>query len=121
MTPFAVTYLRISILGAPALLLTLAGAGYLRGMQDTRTTLVIAVLANTANLLIELLFVYALDLGIAGSAWGTVLAQYGAAHRLPRDRRPRGAARRARRCGRGRRASAPTRPSAAGWWCAPRR
>jgi len=77
--PYAVTYLRISILGAPALLLALAGTGYLRGMQDTRTTLVIAVVANAANLLIELLFVYALDLGIAGSAWGTVIAQYGAA------------------------------------------
>ena len=77
--PYAVTYLRISILGAPALLFALAGTGYLRGMQDTRTTLVIAVAANTANLLIELLFVYGLDLGIEGSAWGTVLAQYGAA------------------------------------------
>jgi putative MATE family efflux protein len=77
--PIAVTYLRISILGAPALLLALAGTGYLRGMQDTRTTLVIAVAANVANLLIELLFVYGLDLGIEGSAWGTVLAQYGAA------------------------------------------
>ena len=77
--PFAVTYLRISILGAPALLLTLAGAGYLRGMQDTRTTLVIAVAANTVNLLLELALVYTLDLGIAGSAWGTVVAQYGAA------------------------------------------
>jgi MATE family, multidrug efflux pump len=77
--PAAVTYLRISILGAPALLLALAGTGYLRGMQDTRTTLVIAVVANAANLLIELLFVYGLDLGLAGSAWGTVIAQYGAA------------------------------------------
>src|SRR5690242_4071378 len=77
--PFAQTYLRLSILGAPALLITLAGAGYLRGLQDTRTTLVIAVAANAANLLVELLFVYGLDLGIAGSAWGTVLAQYSAA------------------------------------------
>ncbi|MEX1007340.1 MAG: MATE family efflux transporter [Acidimicrobiia bacterium] len=77
--PFAVTYLRISILGAPALLLTLAGAGYLRGMQDTRTTLVIAVASNTLNLLLELAFVYAFHLGIAGSAWGTVTAQFAAA------------------------------------------
>jgi MATE family, multidrug efflux pump len=77
--PYAVTYLRISILGAPALLLALAGTGYLRGMQDTRTTLVIAVVANAGNLIVELLFVYVLDLGLAGSAWGTVLAQYGAA------------------------------------------
>src|SRR5205823_2917131 len=44
--PFAETYLRISILGAPALLITLAGAGYLRGLQDTRTTLVIAVVRS---------------------------------------------------------------------------
>src|SRR5262245_29212646 len=77
--PFAVTYLRISILGAPALLLMLAGAGYLRGMQDTRTTLVIAVASNTANLLLELLLVYGFDLGIQGSAWGTVISQVGGA------------------------------------------
>jgi putative MATE family efflux protein len=77
--PYALTYLRISLLGAPAMLVTLAGNGYLRGVQDTRTTLVIAVAANVANLLIEVLFVYGLDLGIAGSAWGTVIAQWGAA------------------------------------------
>ncbi len=77
--PFAVTYLRISVLGAPALLVTLAGAGYLRGLQDTRTTLMIAVASNAANVVIELVLVYRLDLGIAGSAWGTVIAQVGAA------------------------------------------
>jgi putative MATE family efflux protein len=77
--PFAETYLLISILGAPALLVTLAGAGYMRGLQDTRTTLAIAVASNAANLLIEVVLVYGLHLGIAGSAWGTVLAQYGAA------------------------------------------
>jgi putative MATE family efflux protein len=77
--PLAVTYLRISVLGAPALLVTLAGAGYLRGLQDTRTTLVIAVASNAANVVIEVALVYGLDLGIAGSAWGTVIAQIGAA------------------------------------------
>jgi putative MATE family efflux protein len=71
--------LLVSILGAPALLVTLAGAGYMRGLQDTRTTLVIAVGSNAANLVIEVVLVYGLHLGIAGSAWGTVLAQYGAA------------------------------------------
>jgi putative MATE family efflux protein len=78
-SPYAIKYLRISALGAPAFLVMLAGTGYLRGMQDTRTTLVIAIAANTANLLLEVVFVYGLDLGIAGSAWGTVAAQYGAA------------------------------------------
>ena len=76
--PFALTYLRISLIGAPAVLIALAGAGYQRGRQDTTATLVIAVAANVANLGIELLLVYGLGLGLAGSAWGTVLAQYGA-------------------------------------------
>jgi putative MATE family efflux protein len=77
--PYALTYLRISLLGAPFVLLALAAAGYLRGLQDTRTTLVIAVAANVLNLTLELVLVNGLHLGIAGSAWGTVVAQIGAA------------------------------------------
>ena len=77
--PFARTYLRISLLGAPFVLVALAGTGYLRGLQDTRTPLVIALAANAANLGLELVFVYGIHLGIAGSAWGTVIAQIGAA------------------------------------------
>ena len=38
-----------------------------------------AVGANVANLAIELVLVYGFDTGIAGSAWGTVVAQIGAA------------------------------------------
>jgi len=77
--PYSLTYLRISLVGAPFVLLMLAGTGYLRGCQDTRTTLVVAVAANVANLVLEVVLVYGLDLGIAGSAWGTVVAQVGAA------------------------------------------
>jgi putative MATE family efflux protein len=73
--PFALTYLRISLLGAPAMLVMLAGTGYVRGLQDTRTTLVVAVASNVLNIVLEVLFVYGLDVGIAGSAWGTVCAQ----------------------------------------------
>jgi putative MATE family efflux protein len=76
--PYAVTYLRISALGAPAYLVGLAATGYLRGMQDTRTTLVVAVAANVVNLVLEIVLVFGLDSGIAGSAWGTVIAQVGA-------------------------------------------
>ncbi|HSO96117.1 MAG TPA: MATE family efflux transporter [Acidimicrobiia bacterium] len=73
--PYALTYLRISLLGAPLLLVTFAGTGYLRGLQDTRTTLMIAVAANVLNLALEVLFVFGFSWGISGSAWGTVLAQ----------------------------------------------
>jgi putative MATE family efflux protein len=77
--PYALTYLRIGLLGSPLMLLALAGTGYLRGLQDTRTPLAIAVAANVANLLLEIVLVYAFHLGIAGSAWGTVIAQAAAA------------------------------------------
>lgn len=77
--PDALTYLRISLLGAPAVLIALAGTGYLRGCQDTRTPLSIQLAANVGNLVLEIVLVFGLHLGIAGSAWGTVIAQLGAA------------------------------------------
>ena len=46
-------YLRISLLGAPAMLAVLAGTGVLRGLQDTRTPLVVAVAANVVNVVAE--------------------------------------------------------------------
>lgn len=73
------TYLRISALGSPAVLLTLVGAGYLRGLQDTRTTFYIAAASNVANLVIEVVLIFGLGFGIGASALSTVIAQYGAA------------------------------------------
>ncbi|WP_282791244.1 MATE family efflux transporter [Streptomyces sp. CC224B] len=73
--PQAVTYLRISVLGIPAMLVVLAATGVLRGLQDTKTPLYVAVGGFIANGLLNVLLVYGFDLGIAGSAWGTVLAQ----------------------------------------------
>jgi putative MATE family efflux protein len=72
---YAVTYLRIASLGLAVAFLTLGGSGYLRGVADLRTPLLIVIWANLANVLLELLFVYGFDWGIAGSAWGTVVAQ----------------------------------------------
>ncbi|MGH3241601.1 MAG: MATE family efflux transporter, partial [Spirillospora sp.] len=73
--PYAETYLRVSLLGIPSMLLVLAGTGVLRGLQDTRTPLVVSIGGFSMNLLLNVLFVIVLDWGIAGSAWGTVLAQ----------------------------------------------
>src|SRR5215813_8040576 len=78
-TAGAVTYLRISLLAAPAMLTVLAGTGVLRGLQDTRTPLFVSVIANIANVALNAIFVLGLHWGIAGSAWGTVIAQYAAA------------------------------------------
>jgi len=77
--PYAVTYLRISLLAVPAMLAVLAGTGVLRGLQNTRTPLAVAVGANVVNLALNAWLVLGLHWGIAGSAIGTVLAQYGSA------------------------------------------
>ncbi|MBB5130453.1 putative MATE family efflux protein [Thermocatellispora tengchongensis] len=71
----AVTYLRISLFGVPALLVVLAGTGVLRGLQDTVTPLVVSVGSFALNAVLNAWFVLGLGFGIAGSAWGTVLAQ----------------------------------------------
>ena len=71
----AVTYLRISAAGTPFVLISLVGNGYLRGVSDTRTPLRVVVVANLANLGLEIVLVYGMHLGVAGSAWGTVAAQ----------------------------------------------
>ncbi|WP_405919804.1 MATE family efflux transporter [Streptomyces longwoodensis] len=77
--PYATTYLRISSLGIPAMLTVLAATGVLRGLQDTRTPLYVAVGGFVANAALNAGLVYGAGLGIAGSAWGTVIAQCGMA------------------------------------------
>jgi putative MATE family efflux protein len=74
---YAVTYLRIAAVGLPAAFLALGGQGYLRGIADLRTPLVIVIVANAVNVVLEVLFVYVFDWGIEGSAWGTAIAQLG--------------------------------------------
>jgi putative MATE family efflux protein len=96
----AVLYLRIGSLGLPFALIALAGQGFLRGVSDLRTPLVIVVVANVANVLLNLLFIYGFGWGLAGSAWATVVAQLGmgaafvaALLRAPAEGHPRAAGR----------------------------
>ncbi|MFD5185997.1 MATE family efflux transporter [Streptomyces sp. NPDC058372] len=77
--PYAVTYLRVSSLGIPAMLVVLAATGVLRGLQNTRTPLYVAIGGFVANAVLNVVLVYGAGLGIAGSAWGTVIAQCGMA------------------------------------------
>ncbi|MFT4210625.1 MAG: MATE family efflux transporter [Microbacterium sp.] len=69
-------YLGISVWGLPAMLIVFAATGLLRGMQDTVTPLRVAVAGFAANAGLNALFIYGLGWGIAGSAAGTVVAQW---------------------------------------------
>ena len=75
----AVLYLRISAVGLPFVLIALVGHGVMRGINDLRKPLIIVVVANAVNVVLEIVAVYWLDLGIAGSAWSTVIVQGAAA------------------------------------------
>lgn len=70
-------YLVVSMWGLPAMLIVFAATGLLRGMQDTVTPLWIAGLGFGANAALNVLFIYGFGWGIAGSAAGTVVAQWG--------------------------------------------
>jgi putative MATE family efflux protein len=79
----AVTYLRWSVPGVPAMLVVMSQVGVLRGLHRTQVTLVVAAVAALANAVLNLVLVHGVGgwagLGIAGSALGTVLAQAGMA------------------------------------------
>lgn len=68
-------WLRIAILGLPGVLLVLAGNGWLRGVQDTRTPVRIVVLANAVSAVASPVLVYPVSMGLAGSAVANVCAQ----------------------------------------------
>ena len=73
---FAVDYLRWSMPGLVAMLLIFAGTGVLRGLQDTRTPLVVATAGFALNIVLNLVLVYGLGLSVVGSAVGTSIAQW---------------------------------------------
>ena len=59
----------------PFQFIVIACIGYLYGLPDTKRPFIVLAASTTTNLLVELLLVFGLDWGIAGSAWGTVIAQ----------------------------------------------
>ncbi len=71
----SVLYVRIASIGMPFALVAVAVEGYLRGVARLKIPLVVLLGANALNVGLELLLIYGLRWGLAGSAWGTVIAQ----------------------------------------------
>lgn len=70
------TYLRIRALAAPAVLLVTVGHGAFRGLQDTRTPLVVTMVLNLLNLVADPLLIFVAGWGLRGAAVATVVAQW---------------------------------------------
>jgi MATE family, multidrug efflux pump len=73
----ASVYLSLSMAGLPAMLVVFAATGLLRGLQDTRTPLWVAGIGFAVNIALNYVLIYVVGWGIAGSAVGTVIAQWG--------------------------------------------
>ncbi|WP_344308232.1 MATE family efflux transporter [Brevibacterium samyangense] len=67
-------YLTISWWALPFMLMVVAATGLLRGLQDTRTPLVVAVGGFGLNIVLNAVFIYGFDMGVAGSALGSAFA-----------------------------------------------
>ena len=70
------TYFYIRIWAAPTNLALYALKGWFIGMQNAKTPMWIAIILNIVNIICSLVFVFVFHAGIAGVAWGTVIAQY---------------------------------------------
>ncbi|KSU65941.1 MATE family efflux transporter [Arthrobacter sp. NIO-1057] len=73
---FAVDYIHYSLPGLTAMLLVLAATGVLRGMQDTKTPLVVATVGFGLNIVLNFALVYGAHMSVAGAALGTSIAQW---------------------------------------------
>jgi len=69
-------YFRIRIWAAPATLLGYAITGVLFGMARVKSILWLQLFLNITNAALNLVFVIGLDMGVAGVAWGTLIAQW---------------------------------------------
>ena len=74
--PFAETYFRIAIWGAPASLWLFGLTGWYIGMQNTRIPMFVSIMQNIVNIIASLTLVYGFGMKIEGVATGTVIAQY---------------------------------------------
>jgi MATE family multidrug resistance protein len=69
-------YFHIRIWAAPATLVVYATSGVLFGLAKTGAVLVQQLVLNTTNAILNVIFVVVLGMGVAGVAWGTLVAQW---------------------------------------------
>ncbi len=73
--PYAKTYLTIYFAGVAGLMFYNIGSGILRAIGDSVRPFLFLVVSALTNIVLDLVFVFGLDMGVAGVALATVIAQ----------------------------------------------
>ncbi|MDO5140315.1 MAG: MATE family efflux transporter [Eubacteriales bacterium] len=68
-------YLRIYIWGLPFMFFYNISTGIFSALGDTKTPFIFLAFSSTANILADILFVSAFQMGVAGVAWATLICQ----------------------------------------------
>ena len=69
------TYLKIYIWGVPFVLFYNIATGIFSALGDSKTPFIFLVCSSTANIFMDILFVTAFNMGVAGIAWATFICQ----------------------------------------------
>ena len=73
--PYALTYMRIIAIGVPFLAVTAGGTLLIRSDGSPRYALICSISGVALNFVLDYLFLYPLNMGIAGAALATILGQ----------------------------------------------
>lgn len=73
---YAAEYFSVRIWSAPAVLLNLVALGWMLGMHNAKGPMWQLILANALNIVLDIWFVWGLQLGVTGVAAATVIADY---------------------------------------------
>lgn len=71
----ATTYFNILIWGAPFVLIGYVNLGWLMGRKHVKETLFLQISMNLINIILDIVFVFAFEMSIAGVAYATLIAQ----------------------------------------------
>ncbi len=77
--PYAITYTRITSIGFPFLIYSSGGAHLVRADGDPRYSMLCNLTGALINTILDPLFIFGLDMGMAGAAWATIIGQIAAA------------------------------------------
>ena len=74
--PYAETYSRIIALGMPFQVVTTSMSNLIRADGSPKYSMICMLIGAIANTILDPIFIFIFDLGVAGAAWATIIGQF---------------------------------------------